>query len=202
MNTLPRKVSAALFTLLIAAAAADVSAQLLAEKEVYKARMLTGRAPVEPALVEIRIEIEGWTTQEEIVRFQNLLIQSGTNPFLDAYGKSQKGVVRFMYARGWNLPIHAAQFTATEKGKKIRLFFLRQNWNSNYQFVSTGRYLFMAIELDIGEKNQGTGRLYEDASIKMDPDSGTIVMDSYGSAPKIFPTVQLVVKKAKKKSGD
>ena len=201
MSTLPRKVFAALFTILIAAAAA-LPAQLLPEKEVYKARMLTGRAPVEPALVEIRIEIEGWTTPEEIVRFQNLLIQSGTNPFLDAYGASQKGVVRFMYTRGWNLPIHAAQFMATEKGKKVRLFFLRQNWNPNYQFASTGRYLFMAIELDIGEKGQGTGRLFEDASIKLDPDGGTIVMDSYASAPKIFPTVQLVVKKAKKKSGE
>ena len=201
MSALPRKVFATLFTVLIAAAA-SLPAQLLPEKEIYKARMLTGRAPVEPALVEIRIEIEGWTTQEEIVRFQNLLIQSGTDPFLAAYGATQKGVVRFMYTRGWNLPIHAAQFTATEKGKKIRLFFLRQNWNPNSQFASTGRYLFMAIELDIGEKNQGTGRLYEDASIKMDPDSGTIIMDSYGSAPKMFPTVQLVVKKAKKKSGE
>jgi hypothetical protein len=201
MSTLPRKVIAALFTILVAAAVA-LTAQLLPEKEIYKARMLTGRAPVEPALVEIRIEIEGWTTQEEIARFQDLLIRSGTNPFLDAYGASQKGVVRFMYTRGWNLPIHAAQFTATEKGKKVRLFFLRQNWNPNYQFVSTGRYLFMAIELDIGEKGQGTGRLYEDASIKMDPDSGTIIMDSYASAPKMFPTVQLVVKKAKKKGGE
>ena len=201
MSTLPRKVSAALFTILVAAAAA-LTAQLLPEKEIYKARMLTGRAPVEPALVEIRIEIEGWTTQEEILRLQNLLIQSGTNPFLAAYGESQKGVVRFMYTRGWNLPIHAAQFTATEKGKKVRLFFLRQNWNPGSHFASTGRYLFMAIELDISEKGQGTGRLYEDASIKMDPDNGTIIMDSYASAPRIFPTVQLVVKKAKKKGGE
>ena len=107
-----------------------------------------------------------------------------------------------MSTRGWNLPIHAAQFTATEKGKKVRLFFLRQNWNPNYQFASTGRYLFMAIKLDISEKGQGTGRLYEDASIKMDPDNGTIIMDSYASAPRIFPTVQLVVKKAKKKGGE
>jgi hypothetical protein len=60
----------------------------------------------------------------------------------------------------------------------------------------------MAIELDLNEKGQGTGRFFEDASIEMDPDSGTIIMDSYASAPKIFPTVQLVVKKAKKKGGD
>jgi hypothetical protein len=202
MSTLPRKVFAALFTILIAAAALDASAQPLAEKEIYKARMLTGRAPVEPALVEIRIEIEGWTTQEEILRFQNLLIQSGTDPFLAAYSAAHLGVVRFMYTRGWNLPIHAAHFTATEKGKKVRLFFLRQNWNPGSHFASTGRYLFMAIELDINEKGQGTGRFYEDASIQMNPDAGTIIMDSYASAPRIFPTVQLVVKKAKKKNGD
>jgi hypothetical protein len=201
MNGHPPKILAALFVILIAAAAA-LPAQLLPEKEIYKARMLTGRAPVEPALVEIRIEIEGWTTPEEILRFQNLLIQSGTNPFLDAYGASQKGVVRFMYTRGWNLPIHAAQFAAAEKGKKVRLFFLRQNWNPGSHFASTGRYLFMAIELDVDEKGYGTGRFFEDASIKMDPDSGTIIMDSYASAPRIFPTVQLVVKKAKKKGGD
>jgi hypothetical protein len=202
MNKLLLKAVAALFTILIAGAAAVASAQPMAEKEIYKARMLTGRAPVEPTLVEIRIEIEGWTTQEEIVRFQNLLIQSGTNPFLDAYGASNKGVVRFMYTRGWNLPIHAAQFASIEKGKKIRLFFLRQNWNPGSQFTSTGRYLFMSIELDVNEKGQGTGRFYEDASINMDPDNGTIIMDSYASAPRIFPTVQLVVKKAKKKGGE
>jgi hypothetical protein len=197
MNTLPQKAFAALFAALCLAAAG--AAQPLAEKEIYKARMLTGRAPVEPALVEIRLEIEGWTTKEEITGFQDLLIRSGTNPFLDAYGAANKGVVRFMYTRGWNLPIHAAQFASTEKGKKVRLFFLRQNWNPGSHFASTGRYLFMAIELDVDEKGYGTGRFYEDASIKMDPDSGTIIMDSYASAPRIFPTVQLVVKKAKKK---
>jgi len=183
------------------AAAAALPAQPLPEKEIYKVRMLTGRAPVEPALVEIRIEIEGWTTPDEIRRLNDVLGRSGTEPFLAAYGASNKGVVRFMYTRGWNLPIHAAQFTATEKGKKVRLFFLRQNWNPNYQFASTGRYLFMAIELDINEKGKGTGRFCEDASIKLDPDAGTIIMDSYASAPKIFPTVQQAIKKAKKGPG-
>jgi hypothetical protein len=32
----------------------------------------------------------------------------------------------------------------------------------------------------------------------MDPEGGAIIMDAYGSAPKIFPMVQEVVKKAKK----
>jgi len=184
------------FAALIAAGAA-LQAQPLPEKEVYKVRMLTGRAPVEPALVEVRIEIEGWTSPEEVRSLDEILGRQGTDPFLAAYQGANKGVVRFMYSRGWNLPVHAAQFTATEKGRKIRLFLLRQTWNPGSQFATTGRYLFMAIELDLNEKGKGTGRYFEDASIQLDPVAGTIVMDSYASAPKIFPTVQLVVKKAK-----
>jgi hypothetical protein len=197
MNALSRKALAALFAVLVTAAV-PLSAQPLPEKEIYKVRMLTGRAPVEPALVEVRVEIEGWTTPEEIRSLNDVLGRSGTDPFLTAYQAISKGVVRFMYSRGWNMPIHAAQFTATEKGKKIRLFLLRQTWNPGSQFASTGRYLFMSIELDVNGKGKGTGRYFEDASIKLDPDAGTIIMDSYASAPKIFPTVQRVVKKAKK----
>jgi hypothetical protein len=196
MNTLPRKAFTVLIGVLIMAVTA-LPAQPLPEKEIYKVRMFTGRAPVEPAIVEIRIEIEGWTAPEEVRKLNDLLLRSGTDPFLAAYQASTKGVVRFMYARGWNLPIHAAQFTATDKGKKVRLFFLRQTWNPGSQFATTGRYLFMAIELEVNEKGKGTGRYYEDASIHLDPNAGTIVMDSYAAAPKIFPTVQQVVKKAK-----
>ena len=196
MRTLPRRAVIGLVSALIAVAA-GLPAQPLPEKEVYKVRMLTGRAPVEPALVEIRIEIAGWTSPEEVRSLDEILGQQGTDPFLAAYQGANKGVVRFMYSRGWNLPVHAAQFTATEKGRKIRLFLLRQTWNPGSQFATTGRYLFMAIELDLNEKGKGTGRYFEDASIQLDPVAGTIVMDSYASAPKIFPTVQLVVKKAK-----
>jgi hypothetical protein len=196
MNTPAGKALAALFTVLFSTVIA-LPAQPLPEKEVYKVRMLTGRAPVEPALVEVRIEIEGWTSPEEVRTLNDILGRSGTDPFLSAYQGTNKGVVRFMYSRGWNLPIHAAQFTATDKGKKVRLFLLRQTWNPGSHFTSTGRYLFMAIELEVNEKGKGTGRYYEDASINLDADAGTILMDRYASAPKIFPTVQLVVKKAK-----
>jgi len=196
MKTISRQTLVVVFSLLIAVGA-GLQAQPLPEKEIYKVRMLTGRAPVEPALVEVRIEIEGWTTPEEVRNFDDILGRRGTDPFLAAYQGANKGVVRFMHSRGWNLPIHAAQFTATEKGKKVRLFLLRQTWNPGSQFATTGRYLFMAIELDLNEKGKGSGRYFEDASLQMDPVAGTIVMDSYASAPKIFPTVQQVIKKAK-----
>jgi hypothetical protein len=79
--------------------------------------MLTGKAPIEPPVVSIQIEVESWTTPEEIRQLQDVMQQSGIQPFLSAFGAVKKGVVRFMYARGWNQPIHMAQVLPTEKGR-------------------------------------------------------------------------------------
>jgi len=161
---------------------------------IFKAQMLTGKAPVEPPLIKIQIDIRSWTTPDEVRAFQQTLNQAGVDAFMDAFSKTDKGVVRFMYAHGFNIPIHAAFLIPTEKGKKILLFSNRQQWDPGYQ-KSMGRNLFMAIELKLNEKNKGEGRFYEDAQIRLEPQEGTIVVESYEGSPKIFPQVQEVVKK-------
>jgi hypothetical protein len=161
---------------------------------VFRAQMLTGKAPVEPPLIKIQIEIKGWTTPEEVRAFQQTLNEAGVDAFMAAFSKTDKGVVRFMYAHGFNIPVHAAFTIPTEKGKKILLFTNRQQWDPGYQ-KSMGRNLFAAIELKLNEKNKGEGRFYEDAQIRLDPQEGTMVVESYDGSPKIFPQVQEVVKK-------
>jgi hypothetical protein len=161
---------------------------------IFKAQMLTGKAPVEPPLIKIQIDIRSWTTPDEVRAFQQTLNQAGVDAFMDVFSKTDKGVVRFMYAHGFNIPIHAAFSIPTEKGKKILLFSNRQQWDPGYQ-KSMGRNLFMAIELKLNEKNKGEGRFYEDAQIRLEPQEGTIVVESYEGSPKIFPQVQEVVKK-------
>ncbi len=190
MNAKYREQMIALF---LAAALSALSTPLGAT-EVFKARMLTGKAPVEPPIVNVQIEIESWTTPEEIRQLQEVLSQSGVEPFLAAFSAMKKGVVRFMYARGWNLPIHAAQVLPTEKGKKVLLFLNRQGWEPG-SMQRIGRHYFMAIELKLNEKGKGEGRFYEDAQIKLDSMLGKIELDTYESAPKILPQVQQVVKK-------
>ena len=104
MTLAPRSVRAAL-------AAAFALAVLLAptaSAEVFKARMLTGMAPVEPPMVNVQMEITSWTTLDEIRQFQDVLGSAGIDAFLAAFDKADKGIVRFMTTRGWNLPIHAA----------------------------------------------------------------------------------------------
>jgi hypothetical protein len=165
---------------------------------IFKAQMLTGKAPVEPPLIKIQIEIKSWTTPDEVRAFQQALNNAGVDAFMDAFSKTDKGVVRFMYARGFNIIIHAAFTIPTEKGKKILLFTNNQQWDPGYQKSKT-RNLFAAIELKLNEKNKGEGRFYEDAQIRLEPQEGTIVVESYDGTPKLFPQVQEIIKKAEEK---
>ncbi len=165
---------------------------------VFRTQMLTGKAPVEPPLIKVQIEVKEWTTPEEVRAFQQTLNEAGVDAFMAAFSKTDKGVVRFMYAHGFNIPIHAAFTIPTEKGKKILLFTNRQQWDPGYQ-KSMSRNLFAAIELKLNEKNKGEGRFYEDAQIRLEPQEGTMVVESYDGSPKIFPQVQEVVKKPEEK---
>jgi hypothetical protein len=166
----------------------------LGATDIFKARMLTGKAPVQPAMVNVQIEVESWTTPEEIRQLQDVMSQAGIDAFLAAFKQMDKGTVRFMASRGWNLPIHAALTVPTEKGKKVLLFFNRQTWDPGSQIIR-GRHFFMVIELTLNAKGTGEGRFYEDAQIKLDSMLGKIEMETYESSPKIFPRVQEVVKK-------
>ncbi len=166
----------------------------LGATDIFKARMLTGKAPVQPPMVNVQMEVESWTTPEEIRQLQDVMNQAGIEAFLAAFKQMNKGTVRFMASRGWNLPIHAALTVPTEKGKKVLLFFNRQTWDPGSQIVR-GRHFFMVMELKLNAKGKGEGRFYEDAQIKLDSALGRIEMETYESAPKIFPQVQEVVKK-------
>jgi len=158
-------------------------------KEVYRGRMLTGKAPVEPPAVDIQIEIESWTTQEEIVEFNRVLASSGTDAFLSLFNSTKKGVVRFLYARGYNLTIHMAQALEDDNGKKVLLVLRREPWSQGSQ-LSGGRNYFMAIELKLNKKGEGEGRFYEDAQIEMDSMAGRVYLKGYESSPKIIPSIK------------
>ena len=168
----------------------------LGATDIFRARMLTGKAPIEPPVATVQIEVESWTTPEEIRQLQDVMNQSGIEAFLAAFSAIKKGVVRIMYARGWNLPIHMAQVLPTEKGKRVIIFLDREAWvQGSYQI--RGRNYFMIMELNLNEKGRGEGRFYEDAQIRLDASLGKIEIANYESAPKIFVQVQEVVKKAK-----
>ncbi|HSA95891.1 MAG TPA: hypothetical protein VLJ16_07565 [Acidobacteriota bacterium] len=182
----------------ILAAAAGLAVLLappLGATDIFRARMLTGKAPVEPPVVNVRIEIESYTTPQDVLGLQDAMNSGGEDAFLKMFASMKKGVVRIMDRRGWNLEVHAAQMVPTEKGRKLQLFMLRQSWDPGNQMVRTGADFFMVLELNLNEKNNGDGRLYEDAGINLAPLAGRIEMRRYGSAPKII-VMAAQVKKA------
>ncbi|MCX8159327.1 MAG: hypothetical protein N3G18_00160 [Candidatus Saccharicenans sp.] len=171
-----------------------LAGQILA-REVFRGRMLTERAPIEPPAVEILIEVDSWTSPEEIIQFNEVMARSGVEAFLDLFKATKKGVVRFLYARGYNLTIHMAQVQPDESGKKkIILVFRREPWSQGTQ-LGTGRYYFMVMELKLNEKGKGEGRFYEDAQIKFDVTNGRVYLETYGISPKMIPMIQEVKKK-------
>jgi hypothetical protein len=180
--------------LALALGAAAVLAVPARAADVFRARLLTGKAPAEPAAVAMRIEVESYTTSEELILLQQALA-SGNDAFLDVFQKMNKGVVRFMDSRGWNLPIHAVQVVPGEKGKKLTCVLLRQVWDPGSTFVRSGANYFMVLELNLREKGAGDGRLYEDASIKFILPDGRTEMTKYGAAPKIIIQVNEVKKR-------
>ncbi len=173
-------------------AACLILSSFLSAEDVYRGRMLTGKAPVEPPAVNIRIEIKSYTTIQEVQLLQESLNQGGSDGLLAAFQKMEKGVIRVIDRRGWNLPIHAAVVVHTDKGTKVRCFMLRQAWDPGAVLVRTGSNFFMALELTLNEKNKGEGRLYEDAGMDLNPMAGTLEIGQCGSAPKIIVAVNLV----------
>lgn len=163
--------------------------------DVFRGRMLTERAPIEPPAVEILIEVDSWTSPDEIIQFNEVMASSGIEAFLDLFKSTKKGVVRFLYARGYNLTIHMAQVQLGEDGKrKVILVFRREPWSQGTQ-LGTGRYYFMVMELKLNEKGKGEGRFYEDAQIQFDVINGRVFLETYGISPKMIPLVQEVRKK-------
>lgn len=163
--------------------------------DVFRGRMLTERAPIEPPAVEILIEVDSWTSPDEVRQFSEVMAGSGVEAFLNLFKATKKGVVRFLYARGYNLTIHMAQLQQEEDGKKkIILVFRREPWSQGTQ-LGTGRYYFMVMELKLNEKGKGEGRFYEDAQIQFDVTNGRVFLETYGISPKMIPMVQEVKKK-------
>ena len=188
-------------TLAVIAVAAVLAAGVspLGATDIFRAQMLTGKAPVEPPLIKIQIEVTSWTTPEEVRELQRTLNEAGVDAFMAAFSRADKGVVRFMYARGFNLTIHAAFTVPTEKGKKILLFFNRQQWDSELPEVDVPPPVH-GHRAQAQREEQGRRPILRG---RPDPAGARRRARSPSrpttASPKIFPQVQEVVKKARKR---
>jgi len=169
----------------------------LSAKETFKARMLTGKGSFDNPQINVRIEVDSWTTPDEINLFQAALEQGGFNAFETAFTAANKGIIRFMTPQGRGLTIHAALSIPKDKGRRVLLFFNHEPWDSGSQFMAGFNANFMVMDFTLDETGGGNGFFYEFAEVKMRPELGTIEMPSFSAAPKTLPIVQETTKKKK-----
>jgi len=169
----------------------------LPAKETFRARMLTGKASFAQAQIDVKIEIDSWTTPEEITKFQETINRGGFNAFEGAFTAAKKGLAKFMSPGGLGLTIHAALSIPLEKGRRILLFFNHQPWDSTSTFMQNFSAPYMVMDIKLDENGTGDGYFYEFAEVAMRPQKGTIEMTAFNAAPKTFPFVQETTKKRK-----
>jgi hypothetical protein len=164
--------------------AAFLSAQEAApEPEHFQARLLTGGMQYTEGVKKIRVTIDSYSTTEEVFNLIKVQNELGYEPFMSAFRALNKGIFFPIGVRGTQIIIHGAHSIPTEKGRKILLFSQRQPWDQETSQRIDHRFPFMVIELDVDKKGRGTGKIYDQASIRMTPER-TFEMDGYNAPPK------------------
>jgi hypothetical protein len=160
-----------------------IPGQTAEPKEEIVARVLQGSQQYTEGVRKIKITIDSYSTEEEVLNLIGIMSQQGYEPFMDGFRALKKGTFFPIGARGIKILIHGAHSIPTEKGRKVLLFTTRQSWDVEMSQRLDSRFMFMVIELDLDGKGKGTGKIYEQASIKMTPQR-TFEMDGYNAPPK------------------
>ena len=162
----------------------------LSAAERYRAKLFTRGGPNPENVIRIQVDIESYTTGEEGWLLFHALNYEGWEAFIAAFRQANKGNIIFQGARGLKVAIHAAQVIPRENGRKVMLFTEKQTWEVDVQQRTDGRFPFMVFELDVDNKGNGEGKIYENAQIKLRGDretgTGAVEMESYNSAPKVL----------------
>lgn len=165
-----------------------VLAGLAAAEEKYNARLMTRGGPNSEPAIKIQFVVDAYSTGEEVWKLQQLLELNGYEPFIQAFRETVKGWVVISGTRGLKVNIHVAQVQPKENGRKIFLFTEKQSWDLDVVQRMDDRYPYLVIELDLDNRGKGSGKIYENAQIRMNGDASaaTAVMEleSYNSTPK------------------
>jgi hypothetical protein len=155
----------------------------VSDTEQFQARLLTGGMQYTEGVKKIRITIDSYTTPEEVFNLVKIQNELGYEPFMNAFRAMNKGIFFPVGARGTQIIIHGAHSVPTEKGRQILLFAQRQTWDTEMSQRVDHRFPFMVIELNVDNKGKGTGKIYEQASIRLTAER-TFEMDGYNAPPK------------------
>ncbi len=157
----------------------------LSAEEVFRGKLLTAGGPIQQKMVTVKINIDDFTTADEVRQLRKILIENGSDEFLRAFRKSKKGYINFIGVEGLNIRINAAQVVPTDEGRKIMIFTERQSWGGTERSAIIRQHFFMALELELDTDGIGTGKFYPGATLQLDP-KGTIELDGFLPSEQIL----------------
>jgi hypothetical protein len=151
--------------------------------EEFRARLTPGQGPSAQQAEKLRILVDKYTSDEEVLRLIDVYSKMGYEQFRAALHGMNKGAIQPIGGRGTKLVLHAAQSVPTEKGRQIILIAESYSWDIGTSFSFDQRFPFLVIQLDLNEKGKGRGKVFLSARIKLTSE-GLIEMESYSTPPK------------------
>ncbi len=152
-------------------------------QEEFQARLLPGSGPAAQQARKLIIEVESYTTVEEVKQLIQIFHDNGYDQFRGALKGTQKGTVRPVGGRGVKINLNAAQSKPTDNGRTVTLVGDSQTWSLDTSYRYDSRFPFLLIELELNQKGRGSGKIYVQADITLTSE-GNIELSSYGSPPK------------------
>ncbi len=152
------------------------------KREVYSATAVAIAGVAGGSVVQVTIDIDDYTTDEERLQLAQALIEGGSDALRKAMNKMKKGRVSVVgrtgtkvnYIRAWPTANGRRIIMATER--PMTFFELRRGTRSR-------DYEFGIIELLLDEKGRGSGELIAAAKIKFIEDQQKIEIEHYGIQP-------------------
>jgi hypothetical protein len=139
----------------------------------------------------VQIVVTRWSTDAERDRLATTLLDKGADKLLDVLQDTPKvGYVRSPTGLGWDLH-YARRTPLPDGGERVVLATDRPlNFAETVNQPRTVDYPFTIIELRLNAEGEGEGKMSVATKIIADKESGTIVLENYGTQPVMLQAVK------------
>jgi hypothetical protein len=142
----------------------------------------------------VTVTIERWSTPEEHAKFENTLIESGSDALLEWLEdvEPRAGYLRYEQSLGWD--IHFAAYEKRPSGG-IRVVFVTDRPMAFWEVASQTRsseYEFYFCEIRLDQDGEGQGKLSSATRIRYLESTDQIEMEDYSIEPVRLQSVQVM----------
>jgi hypothetical protein len=139
----------------------------------------------------VELVINRWSTEAEHKRLLTTLLEQGADKLLDVLQDTQKvGYIRNPTGLGWDL--HYAQHRPLpDGGEQVVVATDRPlSFAETANQLRTLDYPFTIVEIHLNADGEGEGKLSVATKIIADKESGSIVLENYGTQPVMLTHVK------------